>query len=125
MNGPPKKGGALLHAPNPKALTLARREYSRCLHDATRIELMPPGHVHHGREICTDCDRVLRWIPKPRTVVRRRFNAYRLVKLALCDGLSPWELAFIHNVSRSRKLSPRQQQKLDELAQKHFRGGRS
>jgi hypothetical protein len=125
MNGPapPRKGtGALQHAPIPKALAATR--YSRCEHSATRIELMPTGHVHHGKEVCSDCDRLLRWIPKPRTVVRRRFYIFRLVKLAMCEGLTPWELAFIRNVSQARKLSPRQQQKLDALCARYLEGNR-
>jgi hypothetical protein len=85
------------------------------------LQLLPQGSVHHGKEVCANCDAVLRWLPKPKTVVRRRLNAFRLVKLALCEGLSPWELAFIHNVSRSRKISPKQERIVDELAQKYLR----
>jgi hypothetical protein len=118
MKAPPgKKTGASLNAPK----TDAARGYPRCEHNATRLQLLPQGSVHHGKEVCANCDAVLRWLPKPKTVVRRRLNAFRLVKLALCEGLSPWELAFIHNVSRSRKISPKQERIVDELAQKYLR----
>jgi hypothetical protein len=117
MKWPPgKEMGALLPAPK----TATERGYARCEHNATRLELLPPGSVHHAKEVCMDCDAVLRWIPKPRTIIRRRWNVFRLVKLAMCEGLSPWELSFIHNVSHSRKLSPRQQQKLDALCARYL-----
>src|SRR4030095_10360035 len=106
MKAPPgKKTGASLNAPK----TDAAREYPRCEHNATRLELLPQGSVHHAKEVCTNCDAILRFVAKPRTIVRRRLNAFRLVKLALCERLSPWELAFIHHVSRDRKLSPPQE----------------
>jgi hypothetical protein len=120
MDGPPKKGGALQHAPIPKFQTLAQRRYAACAHESTRLQLMPPGHIHHGAEVCTNCDRVLRWIPKPETVVRRRYNVYRLVKLAMCDGLTDWERSFVASVSKLRRFSPRQQQIIDELCSRYL-----
>jgi hypothetical protein len=110
MKWPPgKETGPVVAEPK----TDAARGYPRCEHNATRLELLPQGSVHHAKEVCTNCDAILRFVAKPRTIVRRRLNAFRLVKLALCERLSPWELAFIHNVSRARKLSPRQQAYLD------------
>jgi hypothetical protein len=65
MKWPPgKETGALLHAPK----TDAAPEYSRCEHNSTRVQLLSPGSVHHGKEVCTSCDRFLRWVPKPKTI---------------------------------------------------------
>jgi hypothetical protein len=101
---PPQKGnGALFHAPtpptilaqlncgsaivqhvcDPRPLVCAAQDH--CEHSTTRIEQLANG-PHFAKEICTDCGRVLRWIPKPQTIERQRFNALRLVKLAMDPG---------------------------------------
>jgi hypothetical protein len=36
-----------------------------CEHSETRIEVLPPGSYHFAKERCTNCDRVLRFLPKP------------------------------------------------------------
>jgi hypothetical protein len=45
-------------------------------------------------------------------------NAFNLVRLAMCEGLSKWERAFVRDISQRQKLSPRQQEILDELVEK-------
>jgi len=94
-----------------------------CEHSDTRIEILPPGSVHFGRELCRDCDKVLRWLPKPATVERSRWNGYRLTKLAMSPALSAWERGFVQSISKAKHLSPRQQAKLDELCDKFQIGG--
>jgi hypothetical protein len=86
-----------------------------CEHQNTRIEQLASG-PHFAKEVCCDCDRVLRWLPKPVTVERCRLNGLRLVRLGMCRRLSTWERAFVHSVSQQRKLSPKQQQIVDRLA---------
>jgi hypothetical protein len=120
MKWPPKREGALSHAPIPQSLTLAPRRYGHCEHESTRIQLLPSGSVHHAEEVCSNCDAHLRWVPKPQTVVRRRYNVYKLCRLAMADGLSSWELSFIRSVSKLRKLSPRQQAVVDKLCARYL-----
>jgi hypothetical protein len=96
--------------------------YAKCEHQATRVLLLPLGSVHHAKEICTDCDRVLRWLPKPRTIARSRMNAYRLARFAMHEGLSSLEHSFIRDVSGKRKLSQRQQAWIDALCLKYLEG---
>jgi hypothetical protein len=114
---PGKETGALLHAPK----TETARQYTRphdaqgCTHANTRLERMPQGHVHYGRQVCAACGRSLRWLPKPETLERRSFNSFRLVKLAMCGGLSTWERNFVRDVSQRRKLSPKQSEIVDRL----------
>jgi hypothetical protein len=135
--GPPKENGAPLRAPTPPTI-LAQNNCDRanmqhvcdprplfcgaqneCEHGDTRVEQLASG-PHFAKEICTDCGRVLRWIPKPQTIARQQFNALRLVKLAMHSGLSPWERAFIDNISKRRKLSPKQQALLDRLVRQYL-----
>lgn len=46
-----------------------------CEHSDTRIAIESPGSVHFAREVCCNCDRVLRFLPKPA-------NAFRLANQA-------------------------------------------
>ena len=89
-----------------------------CKHAATRVELMPQGHTHHAREVCATCRRHVRWLPKPETFERRTLNSFKLARLGMCEGLSKWERDFVRDISQRQKLSPRQQEILDELVEK-------
>jgi hypothetical protein len=60
-------------------------------------------------------------LPKLETIVRRRLNAFKLAKLAMCGGLTAWERGFVESVSRhGGKLSPRQQEIIDRLCATHL-----
>jgi hypothetical protein len=61
-------------------------------------------------------------LPKPETVEERRLNAFRLTKLAMCDALTPWQRNFVCEVLPLRKLSPRQQAIVNELAATYLMG---
>jgi hypothetical protein len=71
--------------------------------------------MHFAREVCQNCDRVLRWIAKPATIQLRRLNALRIARLTMTDSLSEWERGFVKSISSERKLSPRQLAVLDKL----------
>jgi hypothetical protein len=90
--------------------------HATCPHSATITERMPEGHVHYAAECCTDCGRHLRWLLRPENVERQKLNGFRLAKLAVCDRLTSWERNFIRDVSQRKKLSPRQQAIVDDLA---------
>jgi hypothetical protein len=89
---------------------------AQCEHADTRIAIEPPGSVHFGREICMNCDRTLRFLPKPQTLVRKRLNRFRIAQFAMCDSLNSWERGFISSVSQQRKISPKQLAILERLA---------
>jgi hypothetical protein len=117
--GPPnaKRGGHFRTAPNCSAPHDNRPLIccaQTCEHANTRIERLCSG-PHHAKEVCTDCGRILRFVPKPETLERRAFNAFCLVKLVMCDRLSPWERMFVRDVSQRRKLSPKQLAIIDRL----------
>jgi hypothetical protein len=114
MTAPPEKGtGALLEAPIPTKLnrletTAPPAPPQACEHRATVTERLPDCHQHHTRLTCALCGRFLRWLPRPETIERERVNAFRLVRLGMCEGLSKWERSFVNHVSQQRKLSPKQ-----------------
>jgi len=60
---------------------------TQCEHSDTRVEILPADSKHYAKEICRNCDRVLRFVPKPENIERRRVTAYRVAMLA---NLSPW-----------------------------------
>ena len=115
--GPPGNGkGALLHAPAPSNYfdsldnsPLICSAQRGCTHLISRLELMPQGHAHFAREICSQCRAFLRWVPRPETLERQRVNAFPLAKLSMHPGLSDWERRFVRDVSKNRRLSPKQQ----------------
>jgi hypothetical protein len=130
MSGPPvktKRAGDLA-ATSPNCFELADHSaivcsaQDECEHSDTRVEILPPGSVHFGKEICRNCDRVLRFLPKPQTLERQSTNAFRLAKLAMSPALTSWERGFVKSVSQQRKLSPRQQACLDKLYAERLEG---
>jgi hypothetical protein len=128
MKSPPKREGACSNAPTPKLTGLPQSNSGVaiaqhvCRHGTTRVELMPQGYKHYAMETCALCRRFLRWLPRPETIERERVNAFKLAKLAMCEGLSKWERSFVHHVSQQRKLSPKQQALLVQLCTQYLEG---
>jgi hypothetical protein len=54
------------------------------------------------------------------TTERRRLNGFKLTKLAMAEGLSKWERGFVHNASKRRRLSARDQKIFDLLVEKYL-----
>ena len=81
------------------------------------IEKLAETSQHYAKLRCGSCGRCVRFLEKPATTERRRFNGYRIAKLlSMIDLLDAWERRFITSIATQTKLSPRQQAKLDELA---------
>ena len=116
----------MLEPPEEKAnapLAKGRREklnsaaaYHACSHSATVTLATQQGHAHYSAERCALCGAFLRWVPKPATIGRQRFNAMRLARLAMCDRLTNWERGFVRSVSQRRKVSPKEQEIIDRLS---------
>ena len=120
----PEKGKGALQAPIPKLTRLAENNPSHsfaqaCRHHVTRTERLP-GHVHFAREVCVVCGRFLRWSAKPATLEGQRSNGFRIAKLTMQEGLTPWEREFLRSVAHQPRLSPRQQEILDKLCTKYL-----
>jgi hypothetical protein len=107
-------------APPAKALGALSRgsntDDATCSHGATVTEQLPETHVHYAQLKCASCGRHIRWLPQPENVERKRLNDFRLAKLAKCDRLTSWERHFVRDVSQRKKVSPRQQAIVDDLA---------
>jgi hypothetical protein len=106
-----KERGATSHAPIPKPVG----PYSACEHSATVTERMPEGHAHYASKRCADCGAFICWLPKLETIERRRLNAFKLVKLVMCDRLTSWERHFVRDASQRKRVSPKQQEIIDRL----------
>ena len=83
---------------------------------------MPAGHVHFAAERCVDCRRLLRWLPRPGTIERRKLNGFRLAKLSMCDKLSDWERDFVRSVGEKKHLSPKQLEIVERLCRRYLEG---
>jgi recombinational DNA repair protein (RecF pathway) len=75
---------------------------------------------HYAKEVCSDCRKFLRWLPKPETIQRHKANMDLLNDLVHRDNLTGWERQFVRDLCTHKHLSPRQQEKLDLLRDKYF-----
>lgn len=79
-----------------------------------------PESTHHGKYICPDCGRFIGWAPKPETVERQKAQRKLIAQLSEDSmPLSPWERGFIASLAKQEKLSPKQADKLNEVARRH------
>jgi hypothetical protein len=121
MSAPPGNANAPLAKGRRDKLT-GGAGYGSCPHSATFSGLLPAGNLHYGAERCARCGSHLRWLPRPENVERRRLNAFRLARLAMCERLTSWQRSFVRSVSQRRKVSPKQQQIIDRLCATHLEG---
>ena len=122
-NAPLAKGrrGILTgEAEDKSGYSFAQVRHQPCTHPVTRTERFPGGVPHYSHEVCAMCGRHVRWFPKPQTIERRRLNAFRLAKLAMCSYLSAWARGFVRSVSQQEKVSPKQQTIIDRLSATHL-----
>jgi hypothetical protein len=68
-----------------------------------QVEDAPPPH--NQKLICVDCDRFIKWLPKPKNVDRHRILKNRLENLK--DKTSNWESIFINDLIKNLRLSER------------------
>lgn len=94
-----------------------------CEHLNTKEELVPQPGPHYKQLVCADCGVHIRYLARPENLARWRANSIKIEKLLALDMmLEPWEASFIQKISnfRNGKLSPRQQDVLEEVYQTHF-----
>ena len=56
----------------------------------------------------------------PANVARQQLSAFRVAKLLVSKGLTRWERKFLASIAHYPRLSPKQQQVLDKLAEKYL-----
>ena len=86
-----------------------------------RVEDAAPPHSQ--KLICVDCDRFIKWLPKPKNIDRHRELKIRLESLK--NKVNGWESIFINDLIKNLriaerdgkifKLSPRQLESLEKI----------
>lgn len=76
---------------------------------------MPSYHTHHAALKCGECDRFIRWEPKPTTITKRQQQQQMISELLQAKGLTDWQREFLESVRSKDKLSPRQQKVLAQI----------
>lgn len=74
--------------------------------------------IHWGEWRCVVCDRHRGWIENPANTAKREDENQLINRLLQVPGLGSWEKMFLRSIERTRKRSPRQIQKLNEIASK-------
>ncbi len=78
------------------------------------VELLEPEtSIHYGRVTCGDCQRFIKWLPKPPP-------HQQLIDAALASGrITGWEHLFLRNIRNRKKLTPKQKEKFDQIITRH------
>lgn len=84
----------------------------------TNTVLMPPHCKHYAALRCGECDCFRSWIPKPSTTQRCLEQQQASAQLLESLLLSDWERGFLESIKIQKKLSPRQQERLNRFAAK-------
>ena len=92
---------------------------SACIHEQTRIELLPPNQEHYGRVVCATCGTTLCFRPHPHTLAKRQQNAANIQQLLSDSRLTAFERGFLTGL-RNHKPTPHQQQTLNAPVNKYI-----
>lgn len=77
----------------------------------------PPQSPHYASLVCQECDRFIKWLPKPEKE-RERVKRSRIIQGWLNNrtlSLSDWERTFLSGISTAKDLSPKQQGIFDRI----------
>jgi hypothetical protein len=74
--------------------------------------------IHWGEWRCVMCDRHRGWIENPANTLRREEENQLIDRLLQLPLLGAWERMFLRSIYKTQKRSPRQIQKLNEIASK-------
>ena len=90
---------------------------------SSRFQVKDAPPPHNQKLVCSDCDRFIKWLPKPKTIERHQNLKLRLESLK--DQCSGWESIFINDLiknlriaerdGKTFKLSPRQLETLEKI----------
>lgn len=73
---------------------------------------------HYASLRCAECDRFIKWEPKPTTVAKRQQQQQTVNYLLQAKGLTDREREFLETVRSKDKLLPRQQEVLANIEAK-------
>jgi hypothetical protein len=74
--------------------------------------------IHWAEWKCVMCDHHRGWIENPANTAKREDENQLISRLLQVPGLGSWEKMFLRSIYRTQKRSPRQIQKLNEIASK-------
>jgi hypothetical protein len=83
--------------------------------------------IHWAEWKCAMCDRHRGWIESPTNAAKRQRENELIAELLQVPNLGTWERMFLRSVLKTQKRSPKQTQKLSEIASRlgfsNFNGG--
>lgn len=74
--------------------------------------------THYAAWRCTGCKRFRGWIPKPTSLTALQAENELIRKLLDSGKLNDWELGFCQSIKEQRKRSPKQKEKLAQIAKR-------
>ena len=90
---------------------------------SNNFRVAPAPAPHNQKLICSDCDRHIKWLPKPKNIERHQNLKIRLQTLSF--KVNGWESIFINDLIKNLriterdgkifKLSPRQLETLEKI----------
>jgi hypothetical protein len=94
-----------------------RIDFSPCATcDSTEAIAALSATVHWAEWRCVGCGRHRGWIENPKNSFKRENENQLIDRLLRTGRLNTWERMFCQSVSRTRKRSPRQIEKLTQIA---------
>jgi hypothetical protein len=72
--------------------------------------------THYASWRCTSCERFRGWIPKPTSLTAQQTEDELINRLLASEKLNDWELGFCESIKNQKNRSPKQKQKLREIA---------
>lgn len=103
----------------PLVLPSTPKPSSLCSCGCIEVKAAPSGNTkHYARWNCCNCKRFRGWIPKPSTLTAQQTSDELIDKLLASGHLNDWETKFCRRLKTQRKCSPRQKEKLQEIAKR-------
>lgn len=87
-----------------------------CDHPRTIEVLMPEGHVHYAKLICTQgCGKFLDWIPNPSTILNQEHRRKTINQMLKRPRMTQYHANFLKGVRHAYHLSERQEKFYNSL----------
>jgi hypothetical protein len=74
--------------------------------------------THYAAWHCCECRRFRGWIPKSTNLTAHQAENELISKLLASEKLNDWELGFCESIKNQKNRSPKQKQKLREIAER-------
>lgn len=102
----------------PLVLPSTPRPSSPCSCECSKVHaVLSDNATHYASWRCIGCDRFRGWIPKPSTLTAQQTEDELIDRLLSSDLLNPWEREFCLSLKGQTKRSPKQREKLREIAE--------